>query len=44
MNEEEIKNKLNEEEYKVLREGKTEAPFTGSYLHEKSTGTYNCKV
>jgi len=44
MNEEEIKNKLSEEEYRVLREKGTEAPFTGSYLHEKSTGTYNCKV
>lgn len=44
MNEEEIKKKLSEEEYKVLREGNTEAPFTGSYLYEKSSGTYNCKV
>ncbi len=44
MNEEEIKKKLSEEEYRVLREGNTEAPFTGSYLYEKSSGTYNCKV
>lgn len=44
MNEEEIKKKLSEEEYKVLRQKGTEAPFSGKLLHEKSSGTYNCKV
>ncbi len=44
MNEEEIKNKLTAEEYHVLREKGTEAPGTGKYLHEKTEGTYNCKV
>ena len=44
MTEEEIKNKLTEEEYKVLREKGTEMPGSGKYLHEKAKGTYNCKV
>lgn len=44
MNEEEIKQKLTTEEYKVLREKGTEAPGTGVYLHEKRSGTYMCKV
>jgi len=44
MNEDEIKNKLSEEEYEVLRKGATEKPFTGEYVHEKSKGMYTCKV
>ncbi len=36
--------KLSEEEYKVLRQKGTEAPFSGEYVHEKSRGTYNCKA
>ena len=44
MIEEEIKNKLTDEEYAVLRGKGTEAPGTGKYLHEKASGTYNCKV
>ena len=44
MTEEEIKNKLTDEEYAVLRGKGTEAPGTGKYLHEKASGTYNCKV
>ena len=42
MNDDELKNKVGEEAYKVLREGATEAPFTGKYVHEKASGTYNC--
>ncbi len=44
MNEEEIKKKLTDEEYHVLREKGTEAPFSGALLNEKRTGTYMCKV
>ena len=44
MDEEEIRNKLTPEEYKVLREKGTEAPFTGKYVHEKGRGMYACKV
>lgn len=36
--------KLTPEEYAVLREGNTEAPFTGVYLHTKEKGMYACKV
>ena len=44
MDEKEIKNKLSAEEYHILCERGTEAPFSGKYLQEKSTGTYHCKV
>ena len=43
-NEEEIKKMLTPEEYAVLRERGTEAPFSGEYVHEKADGTYECKV
>ena len=35
--------KLSKEEYKVMREGGTEAPFSGEYLHNKDKGSYSCK-
>jgi len=44
MNEEEIKAKLTPEEYKVLREKGTEAPFSGKLLHDDTDGMYKCKV
>lgn len=44
MNEEEIKNKLTPEQYRVLRQKGTEAPFSGKYVHESTDGTYVCVV
>lgn len=37
------KNKLTPEEYEVMRERGTEAPFTGKYVHTKDKGMYVCK-
>lgn len=42
MEEKYFKQKLNKEEYKILREKGTEVPFTGKYLKETSKGTYVC--
>jgi peptide-methionine (R)-S-oxide reductase len=39
-----FKEKLNTEEYHVLREKGTEAPFSGALLHEKREGVYLCKA
>lgn len=36
------KDKLDPEQYRVLREKGTEAPFTGKYVHEKKDGIYAC--
>jgi peptide-methionine (R)-S-oxide reductase len=44
IDEQELKKKLTSEEYKVLREGGTEMPFTGDYVHKEADGTYTCKV
>ena len=44
INEEELKAKLTPEEYKVLREKRTEAPFSGALLHDERSGMYTCKV
>ena len=42
--EEEWKKELLPEEYKILREKGTEAPFSGALLHEKREGMFNCKA
>lgn len=36
------KKKLTPEQYKVLRQKGTEAPFTGKLLHNETTGMYSC--
>ena len=40
--EDEWKNRLSPEQYRVLREKSTEAPFSGKLLHEKRNGVYRC--
>ena len=44
LSEEELKKKLTPEQYHILREKGTEAPFTGELLHNKENGMYTCKV
>jgi peptide-methionine (R)-S-oxide reductase len=41
---EEWREKLSPEEYAIMREGGTEAPFTGEYVNEKAKGMYACKA
>jgi len=36
--------KLSEEEYRVIREHETEAPFSGRYLDTHEAGVYRCKA
>jgi len=40
--EDEWKKALTPEQYKILREKGTDAPFTGEYYHAKDKGTYLC--
>ncbi len=42
--EEEWKEKLSEEEYRILREAGTETPGTGDYLEKDEEGVYHCKA
>jgi peptide-methionine (R)-S-oxide reductase len=42
MTDDEWKKKLTPDQYKILREKGTEAPFTGELLHNKETGKYTC--
>ncbi len=42
--EEEWKEKLTPEQYRVLREKGTEAPFSANLLHETRDGTYRCSA
>lgn len=41
--EEEWKQDLSPEEYRILREAGTEYPFTGKFNDHKEKGTYSCK-
>lgn len=44
MDEEEIKKKLTPDQYEILRQKGTEAPFSGKYWNEHAAGTYTCAV
>ena len=36
------KERLTPSQYEVLRQKRTETPFSGRYVHEKAEGTYSC--
>ncbi|HSX45379.1 MAG TPA: peptide-methionine (R)-S-oxide reductase MsrB [Candidatus Saccharimonadia bacterium] len=44
VDEDELKKKLSPEQYHILREKGTEAPFTGKLLQNHKTGDYTCAV
>ena len=37
-----FKENLTPEQYKIMREGGTERPFSGKYVHTKDEGMYKC--
>jgi peptide-methionine (R)-S-oxide reductase len=39
---EEWREKLDDEQYRILREAGTEAPFSGEYVDHKADGSYEC--
>ncbi len=44
VNEEELKQRLTPQQYNILREKGTEAPFSSHLLEEKGNGMFNCAV
>ena len=42
MKDDKWKKKLTPEQYAILRQKGTEAPFTGKFLHSKDSGMYTC--
>ena len=42
LTEEDWRGRLTPEQYRVLREAGTEAPFTGEYTYNKDSGEYRC--
>ena len=42
LSDEEWRDRLTPEQYKILRQHGTERPFTGKYVHVKEDGTYRC--
>ncbi len=42
--EEELRKKLTPEQYRIISEKGTEAPFTGKYFNHKEDGMYTCAV
>jgi peptide-methionine (R)-S-oxide reductase len=42
--EQEWRERLNPEEFQVLRQGATEPPWSGEYVSTKADGTYRCRA
>lgn len=42
MTDDDWRHRLTPEQYDILRQKGTEAPFTGKLLHNKATGSYTC--
>ncbi|MDP4001031.1 MAG: peptide-methionine (R)-S-oxide reductase MsrB [bacterium] len=42
MNKDDLKEKLTSEQYHIMREKGTEAPFSGEYVDTKDKGVYHC--
>ncbi|SFT78235.1 peptide-methionine (R)-S-oxide reductase [Actinopolyspora lacussalsi subsp. righensis] len=42
--EQQWRERLGQDEYAVLRQGATEAPYSGDYVEEKTQGVYECRA